>query len=363
MIKSSLTILLVFITSILFAQLEPVKRGPCFKKSVDRLGDSYATWECDPRDAILDCNEKLESDPGSKLVFKRETGNAFSGSCESCYTNGLRQRLVHFKLGKVDGVDTTFYESGCPQVVRKHIDGMETGSWTFFNDTSGLVAWNINYLNGEREGQAIFYKQRKVGEDKYTILLKGVERFVEYNLYENDTSKIENYSNGLLHGVKKEFYPNGKVRIEANYTGGLFDGAFIEYNDEGNVLQERFYEEGKKVGNWKYFYNDGNLLKTENWKDDQKEGEFKTFYIQGHIQTLETYKKGMKDGKFMERFPDDKLKSEAYYKKDELIEKHVFDEYGNEIETFGADKAKNKAEDDQIPTTKSKKWWQFWKKG
>lgn len=354
---------MVFITSLFFAQIEVAKRGPCFKKSVDRIGDDYAVWECDNRDAIIDCNEGLESDPGSNFVFRRETGNPYTGSCESCFTNGLRQRLVYFKNGKVDGVDSTFYESGCPQVVRKHIDGLEDGSWTFFNDTSGLVAWNINYFNGERQGQSIYYKQRKVGEDRYTLLLKGVERFVPYSVYENDTSKIENYSKGLLHGVKKEYWPNSKIRLEAHYKAGLFDGAFIEYDYEGNVMQERFYVAGKKEGDWKYYYNDGSLLKTETWKGDLQEGVFKTFYIQGHIQSLETYRKGKKDGKFMERFPDDKLKSEAYYKKDELIEKHVFDEYGNEIETFGADKAKNKAEDDAVPTTKSKKWWQFWKKG
>jgi antitoxin component YwqK of YwqJK toxin-antitoxin module len=127
-------------------------------------------------------------------------------------------------------------------------------------------------------------------------------------------------------------------------------------------MQELNYDEGKKDGNWKYYYNDGSLLKTENWKEDVKDGEFKTFYIQGHIQTMETYKKGMKHGAFMERFPDDKIKREAIYKKNELIEEHVYDKYGNEIRTVGEDQPENKGEDDEIPTTKTKKWWQFWKK-
>ncbi|WP_107038238.1 toxin-antitoxin system YwqK family antitoxin [Brumimicrobium mesophilum] len=361
MIKVAFTSLLIFTSAILFAQFDGVKRGPCFTKSVDRLGDEYAVWECDNRDAIVDCNEKLESEPGSNYVFNRENGEPYTGSCETCYPNGLRQMLINFRNGKAEGVDSTFYQSGCPQVVRNHIDGQENGSWTYFHDTSGLVAWNINYMYGQKEGKSIYFKQRKVGDEKYTFQLNGVERFVEYAVYENDTTKIEYYKKGLLDGVRKEFGPNSKIKIEAHYKAGVFDGSFIEYNSEGSILQERLYEMGNKVGEWKYYYNDGNLLRTESWEDNVKEGAFKTFYIQGHIQSLETYKKGMKHGKFMERFPDDKLKREAYYKKDELIENHVYDEYGNEIETFGADKAKNKTEDDAVPTTKSKKKWQFWK--
>lgn len=362
MIRNTITLLMILTSSLLFSQINSVQRGPCFKKSADRIGDKYAQWECDERDKIVDCNQELESDPGANLVFLRKSGDPYSGDCESCHMNGLRERLVHFESGKVNGIDTTYYTSGCPQVVRNHISGVENGRWTFYNDTSGLVAWHINYLEGIKHGPSIYFKQRKVGDDKYRITVDGVEHFIEYAVYENDTVKVENYINGVLDGVRKDYGPNSKLKLEVSYKNGLFDGAFIEYGNEGNVLQERFYKAGQKVGDWKYYYNDGNLLKTESWNNDIKEGTFKTFYIQGHIQTLENYRKGEKHGEFMERFPDDKLKRQAFYKKGELIEDHVYDQYGNEIETVGGDTQNNK-EDDAVPTTKTKKWWQFWKKG
>jgi antitoxin component YwqK of YwqJK toxin-antitoxin module len=363
MIKSTVTFLMIITSTLFFAQINSIKRGPCFEKSAERLGKKYVEWECKDGDGILDCNESLESDPGSNLVLTRDSGNAYTGDCETCHINGLRQRLVHFTKGKVDGIDITYYQSGCPQVVRNHIEGVENGEWTFYNDTSGLVAWHINYKNGEKHGQSIFFRQYKVGMDKFKIEIDNVDRFIEYAVYENDTVKIENYANGLLDGLKMDFYSDSKVKTEINYKAGLFDGAYLEYDSEGNVLQERFYIEGKKEGDWKYYYNDGSLLKTETWKADVKDAVFKNFYIQGHIQSLETYKNGMKHGEFMERFPDDKIKRQAEYKKDVLIEDHVFDKYGNEIETFGADKPNKNAEDDEVPTSKSKKWWQFWKKG
>ena len=338
-----------------------VNRGPCFQKAADRLGKRYVDWQCDERDSIVDCNEELSQTPGTNIVRLRSSGELFSGNCESCHDNGLKQRLVNFQNGKVNGLDTTYYRSGCPQVVRNHIAGVENGTWTYFNDTSGLIAWQINYSEGVKDGRSIYYSQKKVGENALKVLINGEEKKIPYNDYENDTLKIEIYKDGRLNGIKKEYYPNSKLEKEVSYKDGVFDGPFIVYDKEGNILQELNYKEGKKEGEWKYYYNDGNLLKIENWEEDVKNGVFKTFYIQGTIQTSENFKKGLKHGEFIERFPNDKLKRSAFYKKDELIEEHVFDEKGNEIKTVGGDGPKKNNEDDQVTQKKSKKWWQFWK--
>ena len=338
-------------------------RGPCFQKSVDRLGKRYVDWECDERDAIVDCNEKLSQEPGSNIVRTRSSGSPYSGDCETCHMNGLRQRIVHFANGKVDGVDTTYYESGCPQVVRNHIEGVENGTWTFYNDTSGLLAWEIEYFNGEKHGQSIYFRQKKIGENLMKVQINGEEKKIYYNEYENDTVKIEPYIEGRLNGAKKEYYKDSKIHKEINYENGVLHGPFLTYDFEGNLLKELNYEEGEKDDTWKYYYNDGSLLRTESWDEGVKDGVFKTFYIQGHIQTMETYKKGMKHGEFMERFPDDKIKREAIYKKDELIEEHVYDKWGNEIRTVDEDGPVENTEDDEVTTKeKKKKWWQFWKK-
>ena len=334
----------------------------CFQESIDRYGKRYVDWQCGQNDAIVDCNEKLESDPGSNLVLTRSSGTPYSGDCETCHDNGIRQRLVHFNAGLVDGIDTTYYSSGCPQVVRNHIDGAENGMWTYYNDTSGLEAWQINYFNGEKHGQSIYWSHYRVGTDQTNVKIGNSTRTLEYGLYDRDTIKIENYANGLLHGLKQEFYPGSKIKKEVYYENGVFHGPFLVYDEEGNLLQELNYSEGEKDGESKYYYDDGSLLRTENWDEGVKEGTFKTFYIQGFPQKIENYKKGMKHGYFEERFNDDKIKREAYYKKDELVEEHVYDKYGNEIRTVDEDGPVEKTEDDEIPQTKEKKWWQFWKK-
>src|SRR5690554_3246375 len=100
MIKSIPTILLLLFTPFLFGQINSnignVRSGPCFQKSVDRIGKKYVEWECDEFDNIVDCNESLESDPGNNLVLTRSTGSPFTGDCETCHMNGIRERVVHF---------------------------------------------------------------------------------------------------------------------------------------------------------------------------------------------------------------------------------------------------------------------------
>ena len=55
MIKRISTFILLLCTPLMFAQIDiGIVRGPCFQKSVDRLGKKYVEWECDEYDNIVD---------------------------------------------------------------------------------------------------------------------------------------------------------------------------------------------------------------------------------------------------------------------------------------------------------------------
>ncbi|MFA5573618.1 MAG: toxin-antitoxin system YwqK family antitoxin [Brumimicrobium sp.] len=331
-----------------------IRRGPCFQKALDRIDQRYPDWECDLYgNKIIDCNQALESDPESSVVFLKSNGKPFTGDCETCHMNGIKQHSVSFENGLINGTDTSYYASGCPQVVKTYIHGVENGRWTYYNDSSGLVAWEMNFFNGEKHGKAIYFRQTPVGTATTKYVVNGAEENWNYTVYENDTIKIENYVEGILHGEKREyFWPDSKVKKIVHYNMGIMDGAFLQYNKDGEVLQELFYDKGKKEGEWKYYYDDGSLLRTESWKKDVKDGEFKVFFIDGNLQSLETYRKGVKEGKFLEYFSNNALKREAIYRKGELVEEHVYDVYGNEITTKGEANAND--EDDALPDSNKK---------
>lgn len=334
---------------------------PCFVDAVERTGQRYVDWECGKSDQIVDCNERLESDPGSSVVLSRNSGVPFTGDCETCHQNGKRERLVHFVNGRTEGTDTTYYPSGCVQAVRTHIDGVENGQWTYYNDTSSLEAWQIEFLNGEKHGRSIYYSHFLVGVETVKIQVGNQSKDYKYGVYDRDTLKIEFYYQGKLHGTKTEYYRDGTVHKEVNFKMGDFHGPFLLYDREGNLLQELNYYEGEKHGENKYYYDNGSIMTIENWTNGVLTGSKKTFYVQGHLQQSESYdKRGRRDGWFETRYPDDKVKRLTLYRKGELVEDHKFDEYGNEIETIG-EPLNRQSRDDEIVAPTRKKWWQFWK--
>lgn len=281
-----------------------IKKKKCYEKDSTR-NKRFVDWQCGKIAGVIDCNEKLEYDEGSKVLFSASSGKPFTGRCETCHQNGVLEHRITFVEGKENGPDTTYYPSGCIMVVRNHVIGKENGLWTYYNDSTQSIAWEMNYLNGEKHGPQVF------------ISPKG------------DTTLYENYKNGVLNGIKKTYYKKTKAEIaanpeksllekEVNYVNGLFQGAFTVYNREGKKLQTVNYKAGKKDGISTYYYDDGVLLRTENWSLDAKNGEFKTFYYQQTLQSLENYKKNSKNVK------EQKMDAEVYECKNQETANSVF---------------------------------------
>ncbi|MCO5260085.1 MAG: hypothetical protein M9916_08075 [Crocinitomicaceae bacterium] len=340
--KLYLLIFSLFISFFSYNQITSLKNDtkevPCYDKAKNKRAQGIDLWECGKLAGVVDCNEEIEYDHESNLflrkakdnVNKMGDGKPFTGACESCFMSGLLERRINFVNGRENGIDTTYYEDGCIQAIRSHIQGAESGSWYYYYDSTQVLAWEMNYYLGEKDGKQVYFKAN------------------------GDTTKLETYKNGVLHGPRKQYFKGSKLFKEVNYANGLLDGPFKVFNVQGVVIEESNYKANKKDGNQKYYYDDGVLLRTENWTSGVKTGEFKMFYYQGFVQTLETYnKKGQKEGKFEEYYPDQKLKRSSVYLKDVLIEDHQFDEHGNETYSFGTP-TKSDMEDDTIQKNKKK---------
>ena len=326
-----------------FAQIPEIgKKDSCYfvyNNSGERTNSRrYAEWQCGKILGIVDCGDRLEYDEDADIVYLNNkdmvnsTGadKPFSGTCESCHMNGVLARKITFVNGRENGLDTTYYESGCPQVVRSHINGQENGQWLFMYDSTQYLAWEMNYYMGEKHGKHIYMKKN------------------------GDTTKWENYKNGRLDGFKRTYYSDSRIKREVNYKLGVLDGAFKIYNLEGVVIEEINYKTGKKHQESMYYYDDGKPLKIEHWNMGVKNGEFKIFYYQGHVQEERTFKKGKKEGWYKLYYPDSKVKNESLFEKDVLIEEHRYDEQGRETYSFGTPTG-DQSEDDAIPKTKKKK--------
>lgn len=278
----------------------------------ESFSPKYGIWECGRSDQIVDCNEVLEYDENSNTVIHKRTGKPFTGDCETCHFNGIRERLIHFEGGKDQGIDSSYFMSGCLMAVRTMLDGIEDGEQVLFYDSIGTEAWRENYAYGKKHGQQIYY-------DK-----------------DHKPKKIEHYYDGVLNGNKKVFFPGTfKIRQDINYKMNQLEGTYQTFvqNDTGTVMVINYnYKAGQKEGVQETFYDMGAVMSTEEYKKGLKHGPTTHFYADGTVMKAENYVKGLRQGEFQHFRHDGKVSWEAEYKKDKLIIETYYDEFGNPIE-------------------------------
>ena len=301
----------------------------------------YVEWECGKEIGVVDCNRELKYEEETNTVFREakdftniaSLNKPFTGTCQSCHMNGRVQRRVNFVNGKEEGLDTTYYESGCPEVIRNHIEGIDHGTWYYMYDSTGLLAWEMNFYVGEKHGKQIYFKLNRENPGRIGL----------------DTVKWENYDMGVLDGWRRVYHNNGVLKREVFYDHGVYNGAFRIFNEERVVVEELNFKNGKKHKECNFYYEDGVLLRSENWDNGLKHGDFKMYYYDQVVQTTESYKKGLKHGWFEEFYPDESPKIRSQYEKDELVKQYKYNEHGELIYAFGDAEAYG-LEDDSIGT-------------
>ncbi|MFN5628954.1 MAG: toxin-antitoxin system YwqK family antitoxin, partial [Bacteroidota bacterium] len=55
---------------------------------------------------------------------------------------------------------------------------------------------------------------------------------------------------------REERYPNGKLKLLENYKNGMQHGLSTYYHENGIKSKEGNYENGKEIGIWKLWYKD-----------------------------------------------------------------------------------------------------------
>lgn len=77
---------------------------------------------------------------------------------------------------------------------------------------------------------------------------------------DNGERKERSYTNGVLHGIQKEFYKNGNLQKVSMYTNGELNGRMIEYYPCGAKRLNANYSEGSIEGILEEWSNDGILI-------------------------------------------------------------------------------------------------------
>ena len=153
--------------------------------------------------------------------------------------------------GKKHGVwKGTYEESKRPRYEGTFDHGKEIGMFKFFDDnTSGKVIATREFNSKDNSCYTIFYDQKGLRVSEGKLVNKVYEG--EWKYYHENSKVImstENYVNGVLSGIRKVYYPNGKIAEETNYINGIKEGIYKKYAENGIALEEKFYKKGEYDG-------------------------------------------------------------------------------------------------------------------
>ena len=280
---------------------------------------------------------------------------------------------ISYLEGKKNGLRITYHEK--ERIEENFVDDLKQGQTNYyFND--GRIRQVVYYVDGLEEGTAkefskadgrviklIYYKKGFISDMEYINRMDGagLKQGVWKYFYNNGNLKLEGeYKNGVEHGyfkeytedgnliltskyidgilqedvselvkldIKKEYYPNGKVKIVASYKDTVPEGIRREYNEDG-IIDKGFIfskgivigegiidEEGVKDGPWKEFYRSGQLKSIGVYDKGNRIGEWKFYHANGELEQIGTYSNdGKEEGTWNWYFANGSiLRDESYY--------------------------------------------------
>ncbi len=262
---------------------------------------------------------------------------------------------INYTSGKKNGLKISYSDS-CNIVLEEYYENdIKQNITTFFYDVAGHKKWKeINFIDNVKEGKAFEY-----GLDERLITLifykKGtlmgkefINRYDKLNkkkgtwkvFYDNGKLKEESrYKNDLLNGYYKEYDKKGKLIKATLYIDGVPQSFAAElatldirkeYYPDGQVRVEGIYDvTGRENGLFKYFGEDGKIEKSEIYlhgvllakglidEEGRRQGYWEEYYKNGKIKSKGKYKDGKRIDEWEYYFANEQMQQKGKYLKDE----------------------------------------------
>ncbi len=248
----------------------------------------------------------LHFDLNERLLKKIPFVNGFENGIAWQYdTLGTIQEIITYKRG---------YITSRERINRSNPEGRPNGLWKWFDDNGNLKQEGI-YKNGLKNG---IFKTFDLAGNLVTI-----EKFVDGVKQESaeEVAKLE---------LRRDYYPSGKVKVEATYRNGLPEGIRREFDEKGTVIQAFTFSKGKitgrgimgqdglKQGEWKEYYPDGTLKAEGAYYLGKRSGKWLFYYPQNVLEQEGNYNaKGLPHGEWIWYYPDRKILRREEYRNGE----------------------------------------------
>ena len=221
---------------------------------------------------------------------------------------------------KPDGYWKTYYVTGVIKSEGKRTNYLLDSTWNFYNQTGDLVQ-RISYSIGEKSGYSISYRyDNPINPGQSTMISK--------ELYVNGRKEGNSFYYHITGEMKQiVFFKEGRKQgLAREFSKDSVLITIMEYNDNYVVNRERVNRvdlKGRKQGTHREYYENGKIKMEVNYLDDELHGYFREFDGTGNLVVAMRYERGQ----ITEEIDEDI--------KELLDMKSTFDEQGRLIFTGG----------------------------
>lgn len=225
---------------------------------------------------------------------------------------------------------------------------MSMGAWgescNTFYDTEGLKQSNIAEESPNEEGWypgvwKIFLKNGELKSQGKYLYKNNFQKAY----YETGELFVEVYAVDCLNeGSYKQYWKNGKIKMEGSYDKNEAKGLWKYYFKKGNLKSEGILEDGLKNGDWTFYHpngsistkgsynagkrfsfsksysDDGILLSEGNYVLGKKDGDWNYYFLNGNKRGSLSYNMGVRVGPVSINYPDGSIECKAVYLDDSL---------------------------------------------
>ena len=120
---------------------------------------------------------------------------------------------------------------------------------------------------------------REVPHNKYGKAHGLEKRYDE----EGNVIGVVPYSNGMIQGLQKAFYPDGRLSGQWPHRDDKRHGTSYQYTKGGTILSETEWRTGKQHGLYKHYYGDGNIRYCYTFVNDKRHGPSRYYDQKGQL--------------------------------------------------------------------------------
>jgi antitoxin component YwqK of YwqJK toxin-antitoxin module len=152
-------------------------------------------------------------------------------------------------------------------------------------------------------------------------------------------------ANGRAFGLYREWYPNGRLKVEAHVIGGtaditmaaektwLFEGVSKAWDDNGNLLAEIPYSKGVQQGVALYYHSNGTLWKKVPYDKNELHGVMEVYLEDGTLLQTVQYYVGQREGPSIRYWTPTLISTQEMYQEGKLISGLYYNLCGELIST------------------------------